>query len=254
MEISTQKEIGNARIPQPSEQWFTTTHWSVVLAAGQGASPHADQAIDRLCRTYWYPLYGYARRRGYTPQDAQDFIQGFFARLLERNWLGTATPQKGKFRSFLLAALNHHISDERDRMSAQKRGGGTTLISLDQEMAENLFLQEPASVLSPEKEFEKRWATTLLQQALARVREEYQASGKAPIFDQLKPFLEGEAESGDYAEIAARLGMSPGSIAVSVHRLRQAYREAVRIEIANTVSNPDEVADEMRHLFAVLAQ
>ena len=199
-------------------------------------------------------LYAYVRRQGHSPHDAQDLTQGFFARLLEKNWVGMADREKGKFRSFLLSLLNHYLGDERDRANAAKRGGGKVLISLDEQTAENLLSQEPASYLSPEREFEKRWATALLQQAMRRLREEFETSGKERTFDHLKLFLEGEASSGDYAAMAAGLGMSANAIAVSVHRLRQRYRELVRIEVANTVGSPDEVEDEMRHLFAVLAQ
>src|SRR5947208_12240797 len=236
------------------KQWFATTHWSVVLAAGESASPEAEAALQKLCRTYWYPLYAYVRRRGHSPHDAQDLTQGFFARLLEKNWVGAADREKGKFRSFLLSVLNHYLGDERDRANAAKRGGGQVLISLDEQTAENLLSQEPASYLSPEKEFEKRWAAALLQQAMTRLREEFETAGKGRTFDQLKLFLEGEASSGDYGAMAAGLGMSANAIAVAVHRLRQRYRELVRIEVANTVGSPDEVEEEMRHLFSVLAQ
>ena len=238
----------------PKAQWFTTTHWSVVLAAGQESSSLAEAALEKLCRTYWYPLYAYVRRQGHSPHDAQDLTQGFFARLLEKNWVGAADREKGKFRSFLLSLLNHYLGDERDRASAVKRGGGKPLISLDEQTAENLFLQEPASALSPEKEFEKRWAAAVLQQAMTRLREEFERAGKGRTFDDLKLFLEGEASSGDYAAIAAGLGMSANAIAVTVHRLRQRYRELVRIEVANTVGSPNEVEEEMRYLFSVLAQ
>src|SRR5437868_2500654 len=172
----------------PKAQWFTTTHWSVVIAAGESGSPRAEAALEKLCRTYWYPLYAYVRRQGHGPHDAQDLTQGFFARLLEKNYLGVVEREKGKFRSFLLAALNHFLANERDRMNAAKRGGGKPLISLD-DTAENLFSLEPASNLSPEMTFEKQWATTLLEQAFSRVREEFVAAGKGPLFDRLKGFL-----------------------------------------------------------------
>jgi len=235
-------------------QWFATTHWSVVLAAGESASPEAEAALEKLCRTYWYPLYAYVRRCGHSPHDAQDLTQGFFARLLEKNWVGAADREKGRFRSFLLSLLNHYLGDERDRANAAKRGGGKVLISLDEQTAENLFSQEPASWLPPQMEFERRWAAALLKQAMTRLREEFETTGKGRTFDQLKLFLEGEASSGDYAAMAAGLGMSANAIAVSVHRLRQRYRQLVRIEVANTVGSPDEVEEEMRHLFSVLAQ
>ena len=245
-------ERTETRAPQPG--WFATTHWSVVLAAGQVTSPEAEAALENLCRAYWYPLYAYVRRQGHSPHDAQDLTQGFFARLLEKNWVGVADREKGKFRSFLLSVLNHYLGDERDRANAAKRGGGMVLLYLDEQTAENLLYQEPASHLSPEREFEKRWAAALLQAAMTRLRGEFETAGKGQTFDQLKPFLEGDASSGDYAAIAAGLGMSANAIAVSVHRLRQRYRELVRLEVANTVASPNEVEDEMRYLFSVLAQ
>src|SRR6266403_3318215 len=160
--------------PSPQPGWFATTHWSVVLAAGQTASPQAEIALEKLCRTYWYPLYTYVRRRGHSPHDAQDLTQGFFARLLEKSWVSVADREKGKFRSFLLSVLNHYLGDERDRANAAKRGGGQALISLEQQTAENLLAQEPASRGSPETEFEKRWAAAVLQQAMTRLRDEFE--------------------------------------------------------------------------------
>ncbi len=238
----------------PKPGWFATTHWSVVLRAGESESPGAEAALETLCRAYWYPLYAFVRRRGYSPPDAEDLIQGFFARLLEKNWLAAAVPEKGRFRSFLLGTLNHYLGDMRDRANAAKRGGGKALFSLDAGTGENLLMQEPVSTLSPEHEFEKRWAVTLLQKALGRLRHDYQVAGKLPVYEELKPFLEGEARPGEYAQVAERLGMSAGTVAVSVHRLRQSYREAVRSEIANTVETAAEIDAELRHLFTLVAQ
>jgi RNA polymerase sigma factor (sigma-70 family) len=239
--------------PLDKAQWFTTTHWSVVLMAGRGPEPAADAALERLCRTYWYPLYAYVRRRGHGPEDAQDLTQEFFARLLERNYLGDVGPEKGKFRSFLLAALNHFLANEYDRAKALKRGGGQAPISLDAETAEGMFVLEPASDLTPEKIYEKRWAATLLDQAFSRLREEYTRAGKEDLFSELKAFLTEGAASGDYAPVAVRLRIAAGAVAVAVHRLRQRYRELVRSEVADTVANPTEMEAEMRYLFAVLA-
>src|SRR5713101_2250946 len=168
----------NSQSAPEKEPWFATTHWSVVLAASQTESPQAEAALEKLCRTYWYPLYAYVRRQGHSPHDAQDLTQGFFARLLEKNWVGAADREKGKFRSFLLSLLNHYLTDERDRANAAKRGGGKVMISLDEQTAEKLFSGEPASCLSPEREFERRWATALLQQAMTRLREEFETTGK----------------------------------------------------------------------------
>jgi len=235
-------------------EWFTATHWSVVLMAGQTSSSRAADALEKLCRTYWYPLYAYVRRQGESPHDAQDLTQEFFARLLARNYLGTVGREKGKFRSFLLAALNHFMADERDRAGAAKRGGGKALISLDEEDAETRYRADIASPLPPDKIFEKRWATTLLEQAFAKLREESVAAGKGERFDRLKIFLQEGSDPGDYAAIGVELGMAANTVAAAVHRLRERYRELVRAEIAHTVSSPEEVKEEMRHLFAALAQ
>ena len=207
-----------------------------------------------LCRTYWYPLYAYVRRQGHAPHDAQDLTQEFFARLLARNYLGTVGRDKGKFRSFLLAALNHFMADERDRATAAKRGGGKVLIPLDEQEAETRYQADVASPLSPDKVFEKRWATTLLEQAFAKLRQESVAAAKGARFDRLKVFLEDGTEPGDYAAVGKELGMAANTVAAAVHRLRERYRELVRAEIANTVASPDDIKEEMRHLFAALAQ
>src|SRR5437870_3572429 len=235
-------------------EWFTATHWSVVLMAGQTSSPQAAGALEKLCRTYWYPLYAYVRRKGHSPHDAQDLTQEFFARLLARNYLGTVGREKGKFRSFLLAALNHFMSDERDRARAAKRGGGKVLISLDEEDAETRYQADIASPLSPDKIFEKRWATTLLDQAFAKLREEAVAAGMGKRFETLKIFLQEGTDPGDYAAAGAELEMAANTVAAAVHRLRQRYRELVRAEISHTVASPQELKEEMRHLFAALSQ
>jgi RNA polymerase sigma-70 factor (ECF subfamily) len=235
------------------QEWFATTHWSVVLAAGHDSAPGAGAALEKLCRTYWYPLYAYIRRRGYGEHDAQDLAQGFFARLVERNYLEAVGRQKGKFRSFLLAALNHFVSDEWDRARAKKRGGGQTFISLDDQSAEERYRQEPAYELSPEKIYERRWAMTLLDQVLRQLETEFAATGKQRLFEQLKVFLLDEKGVGSYADTAARLEMTEGALRVAVHRLRQRYGELFRDEIAHTVASPDEIEDEVRHLLTVLS-
>ena len=232
--------------------WFATTHWSVVLAAGRTSGPEAQAALERLCRTYWYPLYAHVRRRGHSPPDAQDLTQEFFARLLAKGFLDRVAADKGKFRSFLLAAMNHFLANEWDRMKAEKRGGGKVLISLDERTAEQTYLLEPASDPAPELSFDKRWAATLLEQAFASLREEYVGAKKERIFECLKTFLAAEAGSGDYVIAGESLGMSTNAVAVAVHRLRERYRELVRAEIANTVASPDEIDEEMRYLFKVL--
>src|SRR5256885_7291300 len=231
---------------------FQTTHWSVVLTAGRSDSPRRAEALEKLCRAYWYPLYAFARQRGQGPEDAQDLTQEFLARLLEKNWLADLDPHTGRFRSFLLTALTHFLINEYDRGQAAKRGGGRKLLSLDQTQAEGRFRHEPATDETPEKIFRSRWALAVLDQALGHLRSEISAAGKSRQFELLNPFLSREAEAGEYSTIAEQLGVSVGAVGVAVHRLRQRYREVVREEIANTIADPAQVDEEMRHLFAVL--
>jgi RNA polymerase sigma-70 factor (ECF subfamily) len=208
--------------------------------------------LERLCRVYWRPLYAYIRRRGYGPHDAQDLTQEFFARLLERNDLARVSPDKGKFRSFLLAALNHFLSNEWDRVRAIKRGARLTFISIDETSPEHRSLIESIADLPAERAFEKRWATALLDKAFERLRRESIQAGRGELFDRLKRFLAGEPDAGEYGAVAAQLGWTQSSVAVAVHRLRQRYGELVREEIAHTVSEPAGVDAEMRDLFAAL--
>ncbi len=237
--------------PQDSA-WASATHWSVVLAAGQQSSPQSANALEQLCRTYWYPLYAYVRRRGVGPDDAQDLTQEFFARMLQQGWLAKASPLKGKFRAFLLTALNHFLANEYRRAQAAKRGGGQKPLSIDQD-AESRYRLEPVCNLTPEKLYERNWALKLFAQALARLREQYSATGKAPVYGELKQFLSAEPKPGDYAQIAQKLGMSEAGVATAVHRLRQRYTELVRAEIAHTVSTREELEEELRSLLAALA-
>lgn len=231
---------------------FATTHWSVVLQAGETASAQGTAALEKLCRTYWYPLYAFIRRKGHAEADAQDLTQEFFARLLAGNTFQTADARKGKFRTFLLAALGHFLSNERDHAQAAKRGGGQSIISLDAITTEQLHRAETASELSPDKLFDQRWAMTLLEVAVAELEAEMAASGKGGQFAELKTFLTNEPYDGEYAIIGQRIGSPGQSIAVTVHRMRQRYRELVRAAVAHTVSSPSEVEEEMRHLFAAL--
>ncbi|HXJ56646.1 MAG TPA: sigma-70 family RNA polymerase sigma factor [Verrucomicrobiae bacterium] len=237
-----------------SAQEFATTHWSFVLAARDGVSPQAVQALEKLCRTYWFPLYAHVRRRGHRAPDAQDLVQGFFARLLRGNFLENVGPQKGKFRSFLLAALNHFLSDEWDKARAEKRGGGQTLISLDECPAEELYLAEPDSGAPAERMFDQRWALALLAQAFARLRQESAAAGKTREFDHFKIFLSMLTGDGGYDAVAAELEMPVATVGVKVHRLRQRYAELIRAEIAHTVASPADIDEEMRHLFDAVGQ
>lgn len=232
---------------------FVTTHWSVVLAAGCSDTTRARDALAGLCQSYWYPLYVYVRRRGHSPEDAKDLTQEFFARLLEKNWVGGADQSKGRFRSFLLSAMNHFLSDEWDKARAQKRGGGIPAVPLQFDTAETRYGVEPSDCTTPERVFERRWALTLLEQVLHRLRAEYEEDGKTDLFAALHPCLVGERTAQPYAELATKLGVNEGTVKSAVHRLRQRYRQLLRDEIANTVAGAEEVDEELRHLFAVLA-
>jgi len=231
---------------------FCTTHWSVVLNAGSDDSS-AGKALDELCRTYWYPLYAFARRKGFSSTDAQDLTQGFFARFIEKKYLDDVDQSKGKFRSFLLTSMTHFLLNEIDKNKAQKRGGGHKLISIDAELAEKRYSLEPSHDLSADKLFERNWALTLLDNVLNNLRGEYVEGGKELLFEQLKEVLTSGKTSRTYAEIATQLEMTEPAIKVAVHRLRTRYRKLIRAEIANTVSSPDDVDDELKHLFAVLS-
>ena len=232
---------------------FATTHWSVVLAAGQSTDAQASEALEQLCRTYWYPLNAFVRREGRSPEDAQDLTQGFFARLLEKNYLAQVERQKGKFRSFLLAALRHFLADQRDRARAVKRGGGADCLSLDAQTAEERYRLEPVDRMDAEKIYERRWAMTLLEQALTRLRDENIAAGKLELFERLRDFVAGESDISS-AEAATQLGLTESTVKSALHRLRQRYRELVREEIAHTVADPAEIDTELRYLIAVLSQ
>lgn len=231
---------------------FVTTHWSVVLTAGRNDTTRAHEALTRLCQTYWRPLYAYVRRRGYSAHDAEDLTQAFFARLFERNDVARVSPNRGKFRSYLLAAMNHFLSDEWDRARAHKRGGGK-VIHLDSAVAESVYAAEHADTLTPEKLFDQRWAITVLEEVHQRLQQEHERAGKAAQFKTLRFSLMGERSAMPYTELARKLGMSEGAVKVAVHRLRQRYRVVLRELIAETVSTPDEVEDELRYLMRALA-
>jgi RNA polymerase sigma-70 factor (ECF subfamily) len=224
----------------------------MVAAAGRRSSPRSRQALVALCEAYWYPLYALVRSQGYLAEDAQDLTQEFFARLLERNDFAAADRAKGRFRSYLAAALKHFLANVRDRARARKRGGGRPAISLDFNSAEGRFSREPAHSLTAEKAFARRWAVTLLEQVLGRLREECVAAGKGESFERLKVFLSGGKSAASHAAVASELAMTEGAVKVAVHRLRRRYREILRSEIARTVADPEEVEDEIRELFAAL--
>ena len=232
---------------------FVTTHWSVVLTAGATDTTSAHEALAKLCRSYWYPLYAYIRRRGHSPEDAEDLTQEFFARFLEHNWVGRADREKGRFRTFLLSAMNYFLANEWDKARAQKRGGGAAPLPLEFDAAETRYSHEPADQVTPEQHFERRWVLALLEQVLGRLREEFEQEGKAELFAALNPCLVGDRTLLPYAELGEKLRLGEGAVKSAVHRLRQRYRQLLREEIAQTVAAPGEVDEELRHLFAVLA-
>jgi RNA polymerase sigma factor (sigma-70 family) len=236
---------------QPDRE-FTTTHWSVILAAGQSDSPDAQQALGKLCRAYWYPLYAFARRQGKSPEDAEDLTQGFFARFLEKGSIGLADPARGRFRSFLLGSFKNHIAEAHRQASRLKRGGGQSPVSWDAMSAEQRYLAEPKEESTAEALYEERWALTLLETALARLGEELAAAGRERMFMELKGQLWGGDGVVSYQELSGRLDMSEGAVKVTVHRLRQRFRELLREEVANTVADAGEIDDELRHLVGVV--
>ncbi len=231
---------------------FATTHWSVVLAAGDSSSPQHREALSTLCQKYWFPLYSYLRRHGYAGHQAEDCTQAFFARMLEKKYLRQVGPKPGKFRSFLLTALKHFLANEYDRTRAQKRGGGRRLLSLDFENAENQYILEPSHQLSAEKLYEKSWALTVLERTMDRLETELASANKQKLFDCLKVYLGAETGSIPYRDVATELGVTEGAVKVSVHRLRKRCRELLRDEIAQTVTTSDEIDEELRNLFSAL--
>lgn len=234
---------------------FATTRWSVVLAAGRPTTAVSREALESLCRTYWLPLYAYARRRGADRHAAEDLVQGFFAVVLERGALAAADRERGRFRTFLLTSFRNYAADEHDRAAAQKRGGGRTPLSLDVDFddGEARIATEPSHGLTPEREFERRWALALLARALRRTRAAFEATtGRSEMYAALLPFVGGEGDAAPYAEIATRLGTTEGAIKVAVHRLRAAHRENVRAEVRDTVGDGADVDAEIRDLLAAL--
>ena len=237
----------------PQEGVFRTTHWSEVLAAREGEAAATSRALELLCRAYWHPLYVFVRRRGYDAADAQDLTQDFFAQLLQRDFLRNIAREKGRFRSFLLAALKNFLATEWRRESAMKRGGGHTFVSWDELQAEERYCDDVPDESVPERVYDRRWALTVMQQAMDRLRDDFGSTGKARQFEELKPFLSREGTREDYAGVAGRLGMSPGAVTVAIHRFRRRYGELVRSVVAETVAGPDEVEDELRFLAAQLS-
>jgi DNA-directed RNA polymerase specialized sigma24 family protein len=233
---------------------FATTRWTVVLAAGRRSAPQADVALEELCRTYWYPLYVYVRRQTATREDAEDLTQSFFARFLEKNYLENLSSDKGKFRAFLLAALKHFLANEWDRANRQKRGGGALPLSLDLQDADTRYQINPADNLSPDKLYDRAWAVTLLERVIIRLRAENLSENKDRFFEHLKPFLMAGKGAIPYAQAAAALELTEGAVRVAVHRLRRRYRELLREEIAQTLSDPAQADEEIRALFSAFAE
>ena len=230
---------------------FTTTHWSVVLEA-QGESPAAQEALEKLCRTYWRPIFAFLRRQGLQPDEAEDITQGFFSELLERKSLDAVRKEKGRLRSFLLGGLKYFLANEQRRAMAIKRGKGQRLIPLDELHAEDRIEIEPADPMTAEMIYERRWALTVLERVLNRLKDEYRAAGNAALFDSLKQLLPDEPGSPSQAEIATQLGMTENAIRQAFYRFRQCYQALLREEIAHTVATPGDIEDELRHLITVL--
>ena len=230
---------------------FATTHWSVVLTA-QGESAAAEEALEKICRVYWWPLYGFVRRQGYTPEEAQDLTQGFFAMLLERRDLDAVRREKGRLRSYLLASLKNFLGKAHRRAMTVKRGEGRPLVLLEELLARERADLEPADTLSADRIYERRWALTLLEQVLARLGEQYRVAGSGELFEQLKQMLADDSDRPSQARIAQELNMTENAVKQAFHRLRQRYRFLLREEIAQTVAVPGDVEDELRHFIAVL--
>ncbi len=232
---------------------FATTHWSVVLAAGDSASPQHEQALSRLCQAYWFPLYAYLRRRGHDRHQAEDWTQAFFVQMLDKRRLSGVSPKPGKFRSFLLTSLKNFVANEIDRARAQKRGGSHTILSLNFGNAENQYVLEPAHQMSPEKLFEKSWALTVLKQAMNQLEAEFASLNKQRLFDHLRVYLVAETDAIPYRDVAAQLRMTEGAVKTAVHRLRSRYRELLRYEVAQTVATQEQIDEEISDLLAALS-
>lgn len=240
---STSQSIGDTAAA------FPATHWSLILNAGDTGGPSSGSALEELCRAYWQPLYAYLRRKGHGPEDAQDLVQGFLARVIAREDLGNVGPEKGRFRTFLLTALRNFTIKQALHDKALKRGGGQLVLSINAEEAERLCGPD-LTAESPELAFDRRWCRTTLALAIGRLRQEHQARGKERLFQALLPFLDG-ADPYEYDAVGQRLGLAPGTVAVTVHRLRSRLQELVRAEIARTVATPEQIDAEVMELMEV---
>ena len=241
---------GRENVPVPSG--FATTHWSLITRAAT-TSAEGRAALEALCRAYWFPVYAFARKQGWTAVDAEDVTQDFFAEIVQSEFLQRADPERGRFRSYLLLAVKRRIVNAHDRANAQKRGGGVRIVSIDEPIAEKQFLEIDDPGLDPSQTYERSWALTVLQRARQRLREEQAARGRLPEFELLEPFLSAPPAEGEYAALASNLKMARNGVAVAVHRLGKSYRNLVRDEIADTVEDPAEVGDELNHLLKVLS-
>jgi RNA polymerase sigma factor (sigma-70 family) len=248
-EVTSPSAIGGNAHHGPAA--FTTTHWSVVLEA-QGESPAAHEALEKLCQTYWRPIYAFLWRQGVSPEEAEDITQGFFAQLLERRKFSAVRKEKGRLRSYLLGALKYFLADEHRRAMAIKRGEGQRLIPLEDLRTDERIDVEPADSMTAEMIYERRWALTVLEQVLDRLKNEYRTAGNAALFDSLKQLLPDEPGSPSQAEIAAQLGMTENALRQAFYRFRQRYQSLLREEIAHTVATPGDIEDELRHLIAVI--
>lgn len=233
--------------------YFATTHWTVVLSASQNETTRGRESLGTLCETYWYPLYAFVRRQGYSPHDAQDLTQGFFEKLLESESLAGVSPEKGKFRTFLLVALKRFLANEWHRANSQKRGGGSFRVPLHGHTAETRYIAEPIEQLTAERLYERRWALALLERVLERLEREFSESEHTEHFVKLKPYLMPDKGSIPYAAAGAELGMSESAVKVAVHRLRRRFRELFREEVANTVAEPQDLDEEIRHLLSAFS-
>jgi RNA polymerase sigma-70 factor (ECF subfamily) len=232
---------------------FETTHWSLIIRAGDAQAPDAAAALATLCETYWYPVYAFVRRSGRSVEDAQDLTQAFFTKVLEKNYFKDARQDRGRFRSFLLASVRHFLSNQRDFDRAGKRGGGQVPLSLEFDDGERTYQIDPADDATPESVYERRWALAALDAGMRRVSMKYEGEPRRRLFEHLKPFLTG-ADPQSYADLSARLDMTEGALRVATHRLRQQFAASLREVIAETVETPDEVSDELRHLMTVVSR
>ena len=244
----------DAKPPRHRQDRFATTRWSVVQAATQRKTPEACQALETLCQTYWFPVYAYLRRWGHAQDTAEDYTQGFFTHLLERDGFRLADPKRGRFRSFLLSALKNFIANQQDRTRALKRGGGHTTLSLDLAEAEGRYAVQSGRTSSPEHVFERSWALTILDRAMAQLQSELVGRGKGELFDHLKGYMAVDSDTVPYQQAAQTLGMTENAVKVAVHRLRKRYRELLRDEISQTVSDQAQIDEEIGSLFAALGR